>query len=249
MPKGGVNVKKEAGRAKKAESESKKQAVLDQQTEAQQAAEWAKGANQRKQQKESEAAQKADEAARKKREKEELLAAEAEALGSGGKPKASSTAKSKGKAKKNDLAFLEDALVKAADKNVKKKKEEAIQKKMAEEQKARETKVEAPLDPLMQNTEYMLGDSDTVGRQANLAKMGDEAGATGIDAALDHLSISGGNANVPKSAKALYNDFEARMLPQMKEEYPGLRLTQYKEKVWALWKKSAENPANQVSVS
>lgn len=242
-------MKKEAGRAKKAESEARKQAVLDQQAEAQQAAEWATGANHRKHQKEEEAARKADEAARKRREKEELLAAEAATLGSGGKSKAAVTgAKKKGKPK-NDLALLEDALVKAADKNVRKKKEEALQRKKEEELKAKEKEEVAPIDPLLQNTEDMLGDSETVGRQANKAKMNDENGASGIDAALDHLNITGSNNSLPKSAKALYNEFEARMLPQVKDEYPGLRLTQYKEKVWALWKKSPENPANQNPVA
>jgi hypothetical protein len=248
MPKGPVNLKKEAGRAKKAESENKKQAVVDQQIQAQEAAEWAKGSNARKVQKDDEAARKADEAARKRREKEELLAAEAEALGSGGKPKAPVPKKTS--KPKNDLHFLEESLVKAADKNVKKKKEEAIQKKKEEEQKAKVKAVEAPLDPLLQNTESMLGDNDTVGHHANKAKMSTEAGASGIDAVLDHLHISkSSGANIPKSAKALYNEFEAKMLPQVKDDFPGLRLTQYKEKVWALWKKSAENPANQVPPS
>jgi hypothetical protein len=95
-----------------------------------------------------------------------------------------------------------------------------------------------------------------------------EVGGSGIDAALHALSMTGGdhtttttatttNANVVvmgihgqplKSAKALYNDYEQRMLPTMKEEYPGLRLTQYKEKIWSLWKKSPENPANQIKL-
>jgi hypothetical protein len=77
-----------------------------------------------------------------------------------------------------------------------------------------------------------------------------EAGASGLDAALDHLDISSSNNPIAAtSAKALYNKFEAKMLPQVKEDYPGLRLTQYKEKVWALWKKSSDNPANQVPIS
>ena len=34
-------------------------------------------------------------------------------------------------------------------------------------------------------------------------------------------------------------------MPQVKEDYPGLKLSQYKEKIFQLWKKSPENPANQ----
>jgi hypothetical protein len=89
----------------------------------------------------------------------------------------------------------------------------------------------------------MIGDELT-GRQANRARM--EAEASGIDAALEGMGISSPGQQA-KSAKALYSQFEERMLPVVKEEFPGLRLTQYKEKVWALWKKSPENPANLIS--
>ena len=32
---------------------------------------------------------------------------------------------------------------------------------------------------------------------------------------------------------------------EMKEDYPGLKLSQYKDKIFQKWKKSPENPANQ----
>jgi hypothetical protein len=35
-------------------------------------------------------------------------------------------------------------------------------------------------------------------------------------------------------------------MAEVKADYPGLRLTQYKEKIFALWKKSPENPENQL---
>ena len=46
--------------------------------------------------------------------------------------------------------------------------------------------------------------------------------------------------------KALHMAFEERMMPEMKEQYPGLRKSQYKEKIFQLWKKSAENPMNRI---
>ncbi|GAX29347.1 hypothetical protein FisN_16Hh218 [Fistulifera solaris] len=240
--KGGPNQKVVDAMAKKAEVEARKQAENDRKKEAAEAQEWAKGANARKASRDEELAAKADEAARKKREKAELLAAEEATLGSGGKSKLPAGPK-KGKGKpKNDLALLEDALVKGADKKVRKQKEDE-KKRVEEEKKRMEEKArkeaEAPLDPLLANTEAMLEGAG--GREANVASM-EEGAASGIDAALGSLGISG----VGKPAKNLYKDFEAAMLPQIKEEFPGLRLSQQKEKVFALWKKSPENPQNQI---
>ena len=36
------------------------------------------------------------------------------------------------------------------------------------------------------------------------------------------------------------------MLPQLKEDYPNLKLSQYKERVFESWEKSSENPKNRV---
>ena len=170
-------------------------------------------------------------------------------MGPGGKAKVGGggVTKKKGGKKKDDLSFLEDALVSAADKKVKKQK--ALEREKQEKQAkaaaeaAAKPKEEEKLDPLLANTESMLINNELVGRDANKARMQEE-GASGIDEALTMLSVGGGDAVTARSTKALYNAFEESMLPVVKEEYPGLRLTQYKEKVWNLWKKSPENPAN-----
>lgn len=236
--KGGPNAKQVAGRAKKAENEAQKQAELDRQAQAKEAAEWKKGANVRRAARDDAAQQKADEMARKKQEKAELLAAEEAELGKGGKAKGPNRIRTKSK-KKDDLSLLEDTLVKGADKKVKKKKEEEALKKKKQEEA--EKKKEQKEDPLLANTANMIGTTEQVGREANVARM--EEGASGIDAALQSLNVSVGGEEV-KSFKALYKAFEDRMLPQVRSDYPGLRLSQLKEKVWALWKKSPENPEN-----
>nr|CAD1835194.1 unnamed protein product [Ananas comosus var. bracteatus] len=46
--------------------------------------------------------------------------------------------------------------------------------------------------------------------------------------------------------KASFKAFEEAELPKLKEEKPGLTLNQYKDMVWKLWKKSPDNPLNQV---
>lgn len=267
-PAKGVNQKQETGRAKKAEVDAKKQADLQKQQEAAEAASWREGANTKRSGKEEAMAHQADEASRKRKEKQALLEAEEAALAAGGgggavkKVAGGAAAKqSKKNVKKDDLSLLEDALVSAADKRARQKKLELEARKRQDEEALRRKEeqaaaIAASQDPLLANTEQMLGgaldDNELdVGRQANVSRMAAD-GASGINAALDTLSLTGSSAPLGangqplKSAKALYNDFEARMLPVVKDEHPGLRLTQYKEKIWNLWKKSPDNPANQL---
>lgn len=48
-----------------------------------------------------------------------------------------------------------------------------------------------------------------------------------------------------RRVKAAYAAFEERELPMLKENFPGLRLSQLKEKLHRMWQKSPENPFNQ----
>jgi hypothetical protein len=243
MPaKKGPGAKAVAGRALKAANDDKKKAGEAAAQEAELARGWEQGTNARKQGRDALAAEKSDEAARKRREKAELLAADEAALGPGGTVPTSVKKKKNTKKKKDDLSLLEDSLVSAAEKKVKKQK--ALEREKQEKQAKTPVTVkhEEPIDPLLANTNAMLANHEMVGRDANKARMAEE-GASGIDAALSVLSV-GGDGVTLRSARASYGEFEERMLPVVKEEYPGLRLTQYKEKVWQLWKRSPENPAN-----
>jgi hypothetical protein len=245
----GVNPKAAAGNEKKAANEAVKAAKSAAEREKSEDQDWSQGTNNRRASKMEGEAAKADEAARKRREKDALLAEEEAALGSGGKAKKTPTLSTKKNKKKGDLAFLEDALVSSADKKLKAKKaaERAKQEKIAQEQ-AKKKAEEKPMDPLMANTEQMIAGTmdDLVGRKANKA-LEAENSATGIDASLASLNVSvpGGGA-APLSAKALHKAFEERMLPEMKQDYPNMKLSQYKDKIFQLWKKSPENPANHV---
>jgi Coiled-coil domain-containing protein 124 /Oxs1 len=256
-----TNLKQQAGLSKKAENDAKKQAALDAQRAAQEEVEWQKGANTKKFSRTEELAAKQDEALQKRREREALLAAE-EADG----PSTTSTAKkalikakNSNKKKGDDLGMLEDALVTAADKKMKQKKaaEAAAKLKVEQEAKMKAEKLakeKAAMDPLLFNTEQMIGsiisDNDDqnndIGREANKARM-DAMMTTGIDAALGALHVNSiSNDTLTATTKVSYADYEQRMLPIVKLENPGLRLSQYKEKVHNLWKKSPENPINQM---
>ena len=146
----------------------------------------------------------------------------------GTKPKKTPTLSKKNK-KKNDLSLLEDALVSSADKKMKAKK--AAEREKAERLRKEQEKKKAeekPLDPMLANTQEMLAgtDDDLVGRKANKALEVENA-ATGIDAGLASLNVSTPGASAP-SAKALYRAFEERMMSEVKEDYPNLKLSQYK---------------------
>ncbi|KAG5300530.1 DUF1014 domain-containing protein [Histoplasma ohiense] len=79
--------------------------------------------------------------------------------------------------------------------------------------------------------------------------------ASGIDNALDALSLttSPGTAKIERHPerrfKAAYTAFEARRLPEIEQEQPGLRRQQRLEIVRKEFEKSEENPFNQVSVA
>ena len=188
------------------------------------------------------------------------LAAEEAEMGSGKavKSKISNTNKKKGK-KKNDLSLLGDALIGDAEKKSKeKKKMERIKREReaaAKAERERKSNVEQKAkDPLLANTDSMIGNFDeddnyiggAVGRAANVASM-TEVQASGVDSAISALSIGGGgdDRHPEKRAKAAYRAYEEKMMPEMKQQYPGLKRQQYLDKIFSLWKKSPENPLNQ----
>jgi len=89
-----------------------------------------------------------------------------------------------------------------------------------------------------------LGDGDD-GLVANVNAPVDDEGVSGIDGGLSVFKFGDdGNQISEKNRRALHMQFEAKMMPQMKEDHPGLRQQQYKERIFELWKKSPENPAN-----
>ena len=77
--------------------------------------------------------------------------------------------------------------------------------------------------------------------------------ASGIDNALDALSLTSNNANdkldrhPERRFKAAYAAFEARRLSELEEEHKGLRKNQRVEMCRKEFEKSAENPFNQVN--
>eukprot|EP00163_Fabomonas_tropica_P012026 TRINITY_DN2311_c0_g1_i1.p1 TRINITY_DN2311_c0_g1~~TRINITY_DN2311_c0_g1_i1.p1 ORF type:complete len:273 (-),score=72.62 TRINITY_DN2311_c0_g1_i1:254-1072(-) len=71
--------------------------------------------------------------------------------------------------------------------------------------------------------------------------------ASNIDAAVADLSMNepGVDKHPEKRRKALHRAFEERMIPILRAENPGLRLSQLKEMCFKQWQSSPENPSNQ----
>lgn len=84
-----------------------------------------------------------------------------------------------------------------------------------------------------------------------------EFSASGIDAAMDLLDLTTSknskedklDRHPERRVKSAYAVFEERELPRLKEENPGLRLSQFKQMLQKAWKKSPENPLNQAHIA
>lgn len=48
-----------------------------------------------------------------------------------------------------------------------------------------------------------------------------------------------------KRMKAAFKAYEEQQMPIMRQDYPGLKLSQYKERIFQQWQKAPENPMNQ----
>eukprot|EP00656_Telonema_subtile_P043842 TRINITY_DN5013_c0_g1_i2.p1 TRINITY_DN5013_c0_g1~~TRINITY_DN5013_c0_g1_i2.p1 ORF type:complete len:230 (+),score=93.03 TRINITY_DN5013_c0_g1_i2:139-828(+) len=81
----------------------------------------------------------------------------------------------------------------------------------------------------------------------------EDIAACGVDEALaaagEMLSV-GEEAAVDKHPerrmKAAFKAYEEEQLPIMRQDYPGLKLSQYRDRIFQQWQKSPENPRNAV---
>jgi len=245
-----MNTKKQKGMELKTANKAKKDNATAAAAERETAQEWKKGADNRGADRAANAATKADEQARKRADKAALLAEEDAEMSAKPVKKFNNPKAKKGGKKKNDTSLLEDALIGSADKKVKADKRTARLKREKEEKlklerdrkKNEEMKT---MDPLLANTNAMIGDS-IGGGTLNASLVPGEIDASGIDSALAKMNVAGGGGDdhPEKRMKALHKAFEEKMMPEMKEQYPGLKRSQYLEKMFTMWKKSPENPMN-----
>ncbi|EOD19839.1 hypothetical protein EMIHUDRAFT_458662 [Emiliania huxleyi CCMP1516] len=110
-----------------------------------------------------------------------------------------------------------------------------------EEQKKAEKKKQKQIEA--------TGGNEYIGAVHENTNRAEGVDASGIDDAIAALDVGGGGGGGggPKrvNRKALYKEFEERELARLKEENPGLKLSQLKERVSKAWEKSPDNPDNE----
>ena len=165
--------------------------------------------------------------------------------GGGGKKKG-------GKKKKDDLSFLEDSLVSSAEMKAKEKKKKEKEKKEKEDRERQERALAAEE---ANKTGSLTGGgivdvNDVIGTQDGdifkpVNQLEEDDGVSGIDASLNIFKFGSADPATSKpNMKALHMAFEDKMMEVVKEEHPGLKLRQYKQKIFDMWQKSPENPNN-----
>ncbi|KAL1530278.1 hypothetical protein AB1Y20_001190 [Prymnesium parvum] len=206
-----------AGRARK---EEKKNALKDKEEMQRQAAEdasWEEGAKKGNKKKEAEAEKAAAKAARKAEADAEAAAEEASFAEKKRTGKSSANKAGSGKMTRAEIAA----------KIMKQQEEEA--KAKAKEKKEVERS----------------GGNDYMGALVENTNKEDDISASGIEDAISALSTDAATTKGRVNLKAEYKKFEEAHLAFLKEEQPGLKLSQYKERCWQAWQKSPDNPQNQ----
>lgn len=211
-------------KAQKAKAQAEKEKTNAHANEARKASQWSDGADARGNKKKQDQEQKDAEKAAQRQAKKDLEAREDAEL-TNMKPaagKARKAAKAKSKKKKNDLS--------------------AIDAFLGEEAKAAKTKAAkakpAGEDMLRPNRNREKGEAVAKG----------DVDASGVDNALAALDMQDAAATAggkKPNRKALHMAFEEAEMPRMREENPGLKRSQLKERVWKEWLKSPLNPDNQ----
>nr|GMC62372.1 coiled-coil domain-containing protein 124-like [Ipomoea batatas]GMC62528.1 coiled-coil domain-containing protein 124-like [Ipomoea batatas]GMC62536.1 coiled-coil domain-containing protein 124-like [Ipomoea batatas]GME14676.1 coiled-coil domain-containing protein 124-like [Ipomoea batatas]GME18867.1 coiled-coil domain-containing protein 124-like [Ipomoea batatas] len=230
MPKKmGVNSKAEAARARKSAVESERK---DREAREKEDQYWrqAEGAKSRAAKKREEEAEKRAEAAAKKSEARRLAEQEEKEL---------SKSLQKPDKKANRVSIPVPKMTEAELRRRREEEQAAMQKK-AEEEKRKQSRVaeEEEYERMVLVTNTNRDDSIIEARTVDeaLAKM----------TVVDNLPVPV-DKHPEKRLKASFKAFEEAELPKLKEEKPGLTHTQYKDLIWKLWKKSPDNPLNQVN--
>eukprot|EP00644_Phytophthora_capsici_P011162 jgi/Phyca11/506219/fgenesh2_kg.PHYCAscaffold_18_\ len=251
---GGVNTKVEAAKAKKAAAKATKDAASAAKAAAAESADWAKGSDTRAEKRRQEEERKRADQEAKKAEKQKLLALEEHAL-----DEDKHAIRKQKKSVKEVAKPWEEALKPAVKKNNRGSKKPSgfaalksnggSSEKLSQAEMAALREAEAARTANKPGKKAIKFDNNF---QANQNRNQDgPTEARSLDAALDLLSV--GDKELEKHperrAKAAYKAFEEVMMPQVKEDFPGLKLSQYKQKLSEMWRRSPENPLNQESLA
>ncbi|CAE7483002.1 ccdc124 [Symbiodinium microadriaticum] len=235
-------------RAEQDADKVRKKAMEDERIEAE---EWSVGANDRAATRRKE---KEDEAAAKAAKKAEMAAIlkEDEAT------HPSTVGKKPKKKGKDDFDLLNAAL--AAAPKTKAQKQQELKKKQDEQRRQQEEEARARNEERRQKEEeerrkaaargIALNHGDELMRENTNRQESSFEDVSGVEAAIDLMSTGEDiDAHPERRQKALHNAYFEKMLPIVKHEQPGLKLSQYKERIFEMWKVSPENPRYQQAVA
>ncbi|GAB9475566.1 hypothetical protein Gpo141_00012656 [Globisporangium polare] len=256
-PSGGVNTKVEAGNARKAAVKGAKDAKASAAAVASESAEWSKGSNARGESRKAEEERKKAEAEARKAELKRIQALEESNLAK--IEDKSAIRKFKTKEAKELSRPWEDALKPAAKKGSKGmsapppapaaaaaggsgKLTQAQMRTLREAEEAEYAKKQSKKGITFEAPSF---------RENRNREMGVEAEARSIESALDVLTVGDKDPekHPERRAKAAYKAFEEATMPELKSDFPGLKLSQYKQKLSEMWRRSPQNPLNQESLA
>lgn len=196
--------------------------------------EWEKGTNKRAADREAKKNQKFDEKMAKASEMKMLLAEDEVEI----KGKKTKLRKQKG----DSLDLLNKALAEAPKSKKEKEKENRLKQLELNKQHSRQKELDMENERIKREKEaYLLRQKGIVENnkleEINNTLDDDDIHSSGIDAALNVFS---NNQNM--DIRSIYKSFYDEQLMILKENSPGLRLSQYNDKIHKLWKNSNLNP-------
>jgi hypothetical protein len=232
MPSKNKQLKIQEKEKQKEEEENKK--LLDEY--------WGEGTNKKGEKKSKLDHEKQMDKMQKEKEKQELLQADEEMTNN-----VKVIAKKGKNSKTSDFAMLNQALASAP--KTKKQKEQEQKLKEQHERKKREEdlRLQKQAEELKKQEERRKAQMKNINidhqdelmiKINNKLEEDDHEDITGIDSAIDVLS--------DKPVTPTFNEYYECQLKELKESFPGLRLSQYNDRIHSQWKRSALNPKNVV---
>jgi len=230
--------RKELEKAKRKEQEYQEEMARKAEEES-----WAQGVNKRSQKKDIQNREKQEEKMRLQKEKHDQMQEEEIYSNCQSRPKSRNGRKNK------DLDLLHEALASAPKTKSQKEKEQKQKIKeanlfaqMKKEELTKERRQREERENYLLSKKGIVKQDDLMNSNIRLEnrELFEEQSiyATGINDALDILN--------EKKATINYKEYYEKNLVVLKRETPGLRLSQYEEKIRKMWKVSFENPANQI---
>lgn len=199
---------------------------------------WSQGTNKKGDKKAQLENEKQMEKIQKAKEKQELLQADEESTSN-----IKVTAKKGKKSKTDDFAMLNQSLASAPKTKKQKEQEEKIKEQLERKKHEEKIKHQKEQELLKKEEERKKASLKNINidHQDELMnkvenKLNYEIEVSGIDDAIDVLEN--------KKSTCTFNEFHKNKLESLKNLFPGLRLSQYNDKIQQLWKKSPENPKN-----